>query len=369
MHERSERVGPGGVTAEALAAWLGTDDEPFLLDVRQPEEVAEWSIAGALNIPLGELQHRLGEVPSDRPVVVVCRSGNRSARAAEMLIEAGHQPLNLLGGMGAWAQAYDLAEARLSNAQIVQVRRRGKGCLSYLIGSGDEAFVIDPSTRIDLYAAAVEQRSWRISRVFDTHLHADHVSGARALTQLTGARLHLHPDDRFNFPYEPLRDDQRFALPGRTELSVATSHSPGHTRGSVMFKYGEEAVFTGDTVFVDAIGRPDLAGHAQEFARDLYNSLQEHVLTRADAAAVYPAHFGPRVQVVPGVPVSTCIRSVRGMLQSLVIDEESFVRWATTAVAEQPSNFFEIVRANMGRTSLRPDEIAELECGPNRCAI
>ncbi|MDE3087686.1 MAG: MBL fold metallo-hydrolase, partial [Acidobacteriota bacterium] len=264
-----DRGRAGEVSAVELAARLGTDREPCLLDVRQPEEVAAWAIPGALHVPLGELPGRLDELPTGRQVVVVCASGHRSSQAAAFLARAGFDVANLTGGMAAWGQVYDTATAELSSGHLVQVRRRAKGCLSYVVGSGDEAFVVDPSTEVELYLGIARSRGWRITRVFDTHLHADHLSGARALAGRAGASLHLSPYDSFEFDYAPLGEDERFSLSGGLEVAVTVVRTPGHTEGSVVFVVGDEAVLTGDTLFVDGVGRPDLAERAEEFARNL----------------------------------------------------------------------------------------------------
>ncbi len=356
------------MSATELAGVLGTDEEPLLLDVREPEEVAAWAIPGVLNIPLGELAARHGELPLDRQVVVVCASGNRSSQATTFLERAGYRAANLTGGMAAWVSVYDAASRPLAGGLLVQVRRRGKGCLSYLVGAGDEAFVIDPSREVELYRQVAGQLGWRITRVFDTHLHADHISGARELAERTGASLHLSPFDTFDFEHLPLDDGERFVLPGGLEFSVAALHTPGHTQGSVVFVVGEEAVLTGDTLFVDGVGRPDLAERAEEFARNLHRSLHARVLGLPDEALVFPAHYASTSVVVPGEPVAVPLGTLRASLPALGLDEEAFVAWALARLTERPPNYAEIIRANMGRTSARPEDLALLEAGPNRCS-
>ena len=370
MRLRTGTAGRAGeLSAAELAARLGTDQEPYLLDVRQPEEVAAWAIPGAVNVPLGELPGRLAEVPTAGPVVAVCASGHRSSQAAALLARAGFDVTNLTGGMAAWGRVYDTATSELPGGQVVQVRRRAKGCLSYVVGSGDEAFVVDPSTEVDLYLGIARSRGWRITRVFDTHLHADHLSGALALAERAGASLHLSPFDSFEFDYLPLGEGERFSLSGGLEMAVAVVHTPGHTQGSVVFVVGDEAVLTGDTLFVDGVGRPDLAERAEEFARNLHRSLTEKVLALGDHVSVLPAHFGSATVVVPGVPVAASLGSLRASLPALALDEDAFVAWATAAATERPPNYVEIVLANMGRTSPRARAAAALEAGPNRCSV
>ena len=356
------------ISAQEVAARLGTDLEPFILDVREPSEVAEWVIPGAVNIPIGQLGERASEIPRDEDVVVVCAAGGRSSRATEALAEAGWDVYDLTGGMAAWGTVYDTAEVTAGAATIVQVRRRGKGCLSYVVGSGDEAFVVDPSLDLDHYLDVAAAKGWRITRVFDTHLHADHLSGARDLAAVTGASLHLNPADTFAFDYTPLTDGDRHRLPGGVEMSVAALHTPGHTMGSTIYLVGDDAVLSGDTLFVEGVGRPDLADRAEEFAHNLYRSLQERVLTLPDAAFVLPGHYGEGVSVRPHEVVGAPLGELRRTLEPLRLDEADFVAWATERATPRPPNYVEIIKANMGRPETPIAVLHQLELGPNRCS-
>ncbi len=356
------------IDAAELAARLGTDDEPLVLDVREPDEVAEWAIPGVTNVPVGQLRRRIDDLPADREVVVVCASGSRSAQAADLLAQHGLRVANLRGGMQAWAGVYDWVVAETDGVRIVQVRRRGKGCLSYVVGAGEEAFVIDPSIDIDVYREVASEHGWRITRVFDTHLHADHLSGARSLAHTTGASLHLNPADTFEFAFEPLQHGDRFTLGESVTLSVAALRTPGHTQGSTIYFIGDHVVLSGDTLFVDGVGRPDLAERADEFAHNLYRSLHAHVLTLTDDTLVLPGHYGDAVRVRPDTQVGTTIGALRAALPPLALDETGFVEWAVSRTTERPPNYVEIIKANMGRSNLPLPQLQRLEAGPNRCS-
>lgn len=355
--------------AAELAARLGTADEPFVLDVREPAEFAAWSIPSAVNIPLGELAARSLEVPTEREVITVCATGSRSSLAAEILSRTGRRVANLAGGMAGWAMVYDAVTVELDTVRVVQVRRRGKGCLSYLVGAGEVAFVVDPSLETEVYGRLADEHGWRIARVFDTHLHADHLSGARLLAQATGASLHLNPADTFDFAYEPLGDEDRFELPGGASLRVAAIPTPGHTRGSTIYVVADRVVLSGDTLFVDSVGRPDLAERAEEFAHNLYHSLHEKVLALPDEALVLPGHYGDHVVVRPDWPVGATLGELRRVLLPLSYGEEEFVSWATARSAPRPPNYSEIIKANMGRSDAPLAALRQLELGPNRCSV
>jgi glyoxylase-like metal-dependent hydrolase (beta-lactamase superfamily II) len=357
------------ITATELAARLGRDHPPFVLDVRDPDEHRAWKIPTAHNIPVAELASRLRELPRQDEIVVHCAAGGRSAQASAVLADAGFRVAELAGGMDAWAEVYDTAELAAGDATIVQVRRRAKGCLSYVVGAGDTAYVVDPSADIAVYERIAADRGWRITRVFDTHLHADHLSGARLLASRTGAAIHLNPADAFAFDFMPLGDGDRFTLPGGAELAVSVLHTPGHTEGSTIFLVGGRAVLTGDTLFVDGVGRPDLAERAEEFAGNLYRSLHERVLTLGDDVTVLPGHYGDDVHVESEAVVGATIAELVRRLEPLGYDEATFVRWAAAITAERPPNYVEIIHANMGRPRLAPDELRSLETGPNRCSV
>jgi glyoxylase-like metal-dependent hydrolase (beta-lactamase superfamily II) len=357
-----------GIDAAELATRLGTDEEPFVLDVREPDEVAEWAIAGSVNVPLGQLADRIDAVPREREVVVICAAGGRSAVAAQVLADQGFEVANLRGGMAAWASVYDRAVIDNGAVRVVQVRRRGKGCLSYVIGAGDEAFVVDPSLDIDQYFDVAADEGWRITRVFDTHLHADHLSGARALAGLTGASLHLNPADTFEFAYTPLCDGERFPL-GDITVTVAALRTPGHTQGSTIYFVGERIVLTGDTLFVDGVGRPDLAERAEEFSHNLYRSLHERVLTLSGDALVLPGHYNETVRVTPDEPVGARLGALRATLAPLGFNEPEFVAWATARATPRPPNYVEIIQANMGPSEQTVEALERLEVGPNRCSV
>jgi glyoxylase-like metal-dependent hydrolase (beta-lactamase superfamily II) len=358
------------ISASELAARLGSQDEPFVLDVREPAEANEWAIPGAVNIPVGALPSRVGELPAEREIVVVCASGSRSAVAADLLAGHGRRVANLRGGMTAWGAVYDWVVTELdAGVRVVQVRRRGKGCLSYVVGAGGEAFVVDPSLDVEVYLEVAAEHGWQITRVFDTHLHADHVSGARELAARAGATLHLNPADTFDFEYASLDDGDAFALGASASFSVAALRTPGHTNGSTVYFVDDRVVLTGDTLFVDGVGRPDLAERAEEFAHNLYRSLHERVLTLPDDAFVMPGHYGDAVRVHADVPVGATLGELREALAPLGYDEDTFVAWATERATPRPPNYVEIINANMGRSGLPTADLKLLEVGPNRCSV
>src|SRR3712207_3263525 len=173
--------------------------EPFtVLDVRRVEPRAEWAIPGSVHVDAydalksGDPDALVGvDLPGEVPVVTVCNVGKTSMIAAERLRTRGFEARSLAGGMKAWSLAWNTAEVSVprSDASVVQVRRTGKGCLSYLVGSGDEALVIDAVVHPEVYLEIAAKNGWKIAGVVETHVHADHLSRARNLAEASRAAL------------------------------------------------------------------------------------------------------------------------------------------------------------------------------------
>jgi glyoxylase-like metal-dependent hydrolase (beta-lactamase superfamily II) len=357
------------VSVDALLPRLDQDRRLFLLDVREPDEFAAWHIPGAVNIPLGELAARRGEIAPGRHVVAVCAVGSRAAQGARELAATGTPAGVLEGGMAAWGHAYEYVEADLDGATVVQVRRRGKGCLSYVVGADESCVVIDPSSDVGRYEEIARRHGFTVTHVFDTHLHADHLSGARELVVRTGAELVLNPADPFTYEFTAITDGLKVPVGRRLHLEVAAVSAPGHTEGSTVYRLGDSAVFTGDTLFLESVGRPDLADQAEGYAHLLYRSLHEIVLPLSDDILVLPAHYGESVRVRYGELVTRRLGELRASLPALALNEPEFVAWAVARVTDRPPNYQEIVRYNAGTSVLAMGELAELELGPNNCAI
>ncbi|HZC24279.1 MAG TPA: MBL fold metallo-hydrolase, partial [Candidatus Binatia bacterium] len=173
------------------------------------------------------------------------------------------------------------------------------GCLahaSYMVASEGEAVVVDPQRDVELYLKAAADHGVTIRHVFETHLHADFVSGHRELAARTGAKIYMGAEAGATLPHVPVRDG--FELPVG-KLSIRVLETPGHTPESICLvvtdheKSGEPwAVLTGDTLFIGDVGRPDLSPRhtPPQLAGFLYDSLHDKLLTLPDSVLVYPAH-------------------------------------------------------------------------------
>lgn len=356
------------ISTGELLPLLDHENCPYLLDVREPDEVLDWKIPGVHNIPLRTLESRRAELPAGERIVTICSVGSRAREGAAILANHGIASAVLEGGMRSWASTYDSVSTTIAGATVVQVRRRGKGCLSYVIGAEDSCVVIDPSLDLEQYTQVATAHDWTISHVLDTHLHADHLSGARELAARARAALWLNPSDDFTFDFQPLSDGRNVVLAPGVELTVSAVSVPGHTEGSTMYQLGDGAIFTGDTIFLESVGRPDLADQAEQFAHSLYRSIHERVLPLRDDILVFPAHYGAVVDVHGGQFVARSLGELRATLPALALGEHDFVAWALANVKDRPPNYQHIVLINAGRETANADSI-QFEIGPNRCAV
>ncbi|MBI4258074.1 MAG: MBL fold metallo-hydrolase [Thaumarchaeota archaeon] len=346
----------------------------FLVDVREPDEYADWKIDGSQNIPIDHLitPKGLRQIPKDAEVITICAHGVRSSQAAMFLRQKGFNAMNLAGGLAAWNKVYDMAPVPLNGKdlfELLQVRRVGKGCTSYMVCYQGQCAVIDPSVHTDEYVSAARKHGFKITHVMDTHQHADHVSGARALARAVGAKLYLNPLDAYRYTdFIPLKEGDMISL-GDGGVAIEAVHTPGHTKGSTSFLIQRSGVLTGDTLFVEGIARPDLRNKADEYALDLFNTYRDKILSMPEQVTILPGHFSQQVKMEFGKPFSSTLKDIRRRIPLLEASKTEFTRYVLANIPPKPSNYESIVRINKGEEPYDPEAFDDLEEGPNRCAV
>jgi hydroxyacylglutathione hydrolase len=227
---------------------------------------------------------------------------------------------------------------------------------SYLFGCGSQSqgVVVDPLEEVDFYIKEAEKLGLNIVYVIDTHLHADHISGARKLAEKTGAKYILHSSAETTFDFTPVEDEEELMV-GNTKLTFL--HTPGHTPEHISIVVtdttrGDEPwfVLTGHTLMVGDAGRTELASSPEEGANNLYDSLQK-LMKLDDHMEVYPGAFSGSVcgRGLSGKPSSTIGFERRFNLALQKKNKEEFVKFMTEEVPPQPENFKEIRKANQGK--------------------
>jgi glyoxylase-like metal-dependent hydrolase (beta-lactamase superfamily II) len=374
------------VAAPDLYERLSGPAPPRILDVRNAEEFARWRVEGphpgdVLNVPYFEFVEReeasvkkVTDWLGSRPTipVVVCAEGGSSAYVAEILEGRGVGAANLAGGMVAWGLGTAVRPVVGSGpVRLWQVVRFGRGCLSYVVARGEDAIVVDPHKGLDAFRALLDQQRLRLRAVFDTHLHADHVSGGSVLSRDAGVGYHASRADFEGaaMPVEELVDGRAVRI-GRLEvLPIVPLGTPGHTPGSTSLLVGDAHLLTGDTVFVDDVGRPDLGGQAAAWARELYHTLHERLRPLGDAVVVLPAHAASLATPGPDGAVAGTLGDLRRGNRAMQLSLDAFVHEAERAAGSAPPEYARIREINLGRETAAETELTALELGKNQCAL
>ena len=379
------------ISVEELYKRISQPNDIFLLDVRNQDEFEAWRVEGrftpeTINIFYGDLiedeEATIQRIPRGREVVVVCAKGGASAYVASILSTSYDiQAVNLAGGMGAWGNYYLIQPVvDAQSYSISQVIRVARGCLSYMLVSLGEAALIDPLRHAENYIDYLEQAGASLALLIDTHAHADHISGAPELAAITGAPYYLHPYDAIHpfdmlptrLPYHPLQDGQEFKLGA---LSLRILHVPGHTLGQVNLLVeasdGSSFLFTGDNLFLQSFGRPDLGGQGEAWAPLVYSSIFETVKDRVSGQAlVLPGHFAQHAESRPDGLFAAQLDSLwRSNADLQIGSREEFIQHVLSHLPAMPTQYIEIKRINSGLSHPDEEAASELELGKNICAL
>ncbi|PCD08296.1 hypothetical protein CMV16_09795 [Peribacillus simplex] len=369
------------MTAAEVSKKVINKTDLFILDVRNESDFNDWKIEGQnfefLNIPYFDLldgvEEILVQIPANKEILVVCAKEGSSVMVAEMLSEAGFDVFYLMGGMKAWSEHLEPVRiGELTNgAEIYQFVRLGKGCLSYMVVSNGEAAVIDSTRMIDAYLDFADDIGVKITHVLDTHLHADHISGGRRIAEATNAVYWLPPKDaaEVTFEYQPLEIGNVITT-GHTAIDIQALYSPGHTIGSTSFVVDQKYLLSGDILFIDSIGRPDLAGLAEDWVGDLRETLYTRYKELSEELIVLPSHFMIIDELNEDGSVAKKLGSLFAENHGLnIADETEFRELVTGNLPPQPNAYQEIRETNMGKIEPDNEKQREMEIGPNRCAV
>ena len=374
------------IPPQELAERLDRGESLQVLDVRAPEKVERGHIDIGSELDFhAHPNSRILALPdvnelhldAKRPIAVVCGHGNSSKKATAFLRERGYEAYSVIGGMAAWEGVY--VARRLSStpslSHVVQLDRVGKRALSYVLVSDGDAVIVDPGRHVERYDALLAELGATPAAVVDTHIHADYVSGARAAAARWRVPYFLHPDDAVS-PYDrrpgkltaqPLRDGDTIAF-GHATLRAA--HVPGHTLGSIALLADDGLALTGDFLFVQSIGRPDLAGQSEAWAKLMWQSLERVRRTWPGELVVLPAHYASEGErradraIAARFDVIAATNAVAS-----IQDERLFLKWIADHQTSFPDAYRTIKETNLGLVDLADADAEVLESGPNQCAI
>ncbi len=363
----------------------------FILDVRNEEDFARWGVEGrhsleVLNVPyfdfIEDEEEALARLPQDvDEVLVVCAKEGSSEYVAEILQSRDIQASYLKEGIMSWGAYYDVRDiVNTPFGQIVQVARPARGDLSFVVISNGDAAVIDPLRHIEPYQEIINGAGARLTHIFDTHAHADHISGGPALARQTGAAYYLHPYDAIHpldmlparLPYRALADGQQFQV---GQYRVKVIWFPGHTLGQVNYLFtdpnDQRYLFSGDGLFLKSFGRPDLGGQGEAWAPILYDSLFNRLPPHLDDdTLILPAHFGTLDEDDGQGHFAKPYRQVLAENEALrPRPKQAFLDYVLSHLPTFPKEYIEIKRVNIGLVEPTEEEASELELGKNICAL
>ena len=369
---------------EDLARRLDHGEPVQVLDIRAAERLAAGrvtlgerlafkNVTGSTLYALPDLGG-LGLDPG-APVAVICGHGNSSQRATLFLRERGITAFSVTGGMAAWEKI--VVPRRLAPppgmSDLVQMDRVGKGALGYVLASDGEAVILDPGRHLEPYAAVLRDLGATPRAVVDTHAHADYLSGAGAAARRWGIPYFLHEaDTRSPFddtpgrlPVRAVGDGDVIAF-GRTTLRV--EHTPGHTLGSITLVAAGGVAFTGDFVFVQSIGRPDLGGRAAEWGPILWRSFERARREWPGDRLVLPAHYAAENERGADRTVGARMEAIQRENPAFrIADADEFARWIART-PPPPESYRTIKLANIGLLDVSDADAEILEAGANQCA-
>jgi len=374
------------ITPDELARRLDRGERVQVLDVRAPERVAQGAVSFGATLDFRALPARqMYELPNleplrldpAAPVAVMCGHGNSSQQATLFLRGRGFEAYSVAGGMAAWEAVYlarPLAPTP-SLRHVVQLDRVGKGALSYVLVSEGDAVIVDPGRHVPRYEALLRELDATPAAIIDTHMHADYLSGARAAAARWQVPYFLHNEDARS-PYDgaagrvahrPVGEGDTIAF-GRATLRVV--HVPGHTLGSITLIADEALALTGDFLFVQSVGRPDLGGRRDAWAPLLWQSLERARREWPGDLLVLPAHYAGERERRADRSVAARFDVITATNEAVAIQNEpAFLVWVAEHTATPPETYRTIKLANLGLVQVSDADAEMLEFGPNRCAV
>jgi glyoxylase-like metal-dependent hydrolase (beta-lactamase superfamily II)/rhodanese-related sulfurtransferase len=373
------------ITPEDLKAEIDAGEPVTLLDTRMGSDYEEWRIDGdnveSINVPYYEFlddeidDDVLDGIPSDEEVTVLCAKGGASEYVAGALEERGYDVNHLEEGMNGWARIYEAVEVSDydGSGTLLQYQRPSSGCLGYLVYDDGEAAIIDPLRAFtDRYLDDAEELGVDLEYAIDTHIHADHISGVRALDDAGVEGVIPEASVGRGVTYA---DEMTLAADGDEfqvgDATVETVYTPGHTSGMTSYLIDGELLATGDGLFIESVARPDLEegdDGAPDAARQLYETLQERVLTLPDDTLVGGAHFSDAAEAAADGTYTAPIGKLVDEMDALTMERDDFVELILSDMPPRPANYEDIIPTNLGQQTADDDEAFELELGPNNCA-
>ncbi len=358
--------------------------EPIqVLDIRAPERAA----LGKIEVVTDDhyVNMRGSEVAAngdligaglatDRPLAVVCDMGQSSKQIVALLNSKGWDARSVTGGMAQWGNV--LAKRPLKSVstidQMFQFDRVAKGSLGYLLVSDGEAIILDAPRNYRPYLDAAKSVGATVVAVAESHLHADYISGGPDIANELGVPYYVHENDPYSSDFSntdcrTVKEGSAINL-GRASLNVV--HTPGHTPGSVTYILENEVAFTGDFIFVNSMGRPDLGGKEESWTGELWRSVERARREWMGDTRIFPAHYSSNTERQQDNSVGGVLQELLKTNKPLAMKSEAeFTEWVNAHKTSFPEAYMKIRAINVGTMQVSADEAQVLDVGKNQCAV
>jgi glyoxylase-like metal-dependent hydrolase (beta-lactamase superfamily II)/rhodanese-related sulfurtransferase len=379
----SPNIGTSGnsVESESFYRKIKQKEEFILLDVRDEEVSEEWSLdfkgIKTVNYPYYELVDGVPEelknkLSFDTEIIVVCAKGKSSKAVAKNLRSVGYSTSSLEDGLNGWSSIYKKRRvpSAVDSISVYQYERPSSGCLGYMIVSDNEAVIIDPLKQYsDRYIRDAEELDASIEYVVDTHIHADHISGFKTLSDRTNAEMVMYTNSKnrgVKYEFETVENGDKIEF-GSENLKVI--NTPGHTTDMTSYCIGN-ILFTGDSLFINSIARPDLENEDEtiDMAEELYQTTHK-IFNLPDNMVIAPGHKSDiHASDSLNQTFTKRLEMVRDDIGVSDYTKDEFVEYIIEDMPPRPANYERIIRINKGLEEVAKSEEYRLELGPNNCS-
>lgn len=372
--------------AELYTLLLDQEEDLAVLDVRNTVDFGRFKVEAPYPFALENISYfdfmeeeeecvdKVRDFVKGRAVYIICAKEGSAKYVAEILEKHGLEKIRYLeGGIKSWGNL--LMPVLLNPGEVFalyQFIRPGKASCSYGLVAEKEMLLFDVSRNLSFYQVFAQEYKAKITKIFETHLQADYISGGRLLAQKTGAEIFVNRADfaKAEFDYTALKDKKNYGM--SQGPAVTAIFTPGHTPGSTSYLIDDRFLISGDTVFLQSVGRPDLGGQVEAWANALFTTLQG-IKEMDTGLFILPGHYMDwhEAQKVGDTLAFTAslgeVLEHNGSIYS-IDDKNDFLEFIKSNMREQPEEYTTIRLINANLESVEDDKAEELDIGKNECA-
>ncbi|NOQ45811.1 MAG: MBL fold metallo-hydrolase [Desulfobulbaceae bacterium] len=367
--------------AQDLFTWLTDKEDILVLDVRNNKDFKRFKVESPYPFEMTNVSYydfmeieeeSVAKIPKGSRIRIVCAKEGSAKYVAEILEKHGYDDVGYLaGGIKTWG---NLLVPKLINPdedfELYQFIRPGKASCSYGLISGKDMMLFDPSRNVDFYLQFAQEKGCSITKIFETHLQADYIAGSRDISKKTGAGFFANEGDfkGSKINYIKVVDGEIHSF-SKNGPQVRVLFTPGHTPGSTSYIVNERFMISGDMVFIETIGRPDLGGKSEEWAGMLFESMLM-VKKLDDQLIILPGHYIDWNEANDDLIFAQPFAAVKERNKNIynIGKFDNFFTFIKDNMRQQPEEYGTIRLVNANLEQVDEDRREELDLGKNECA-